>query len=129
MLAGSPMTSGPMQQLLMQMNIPLTMVFAFLAIRGTRYSSGQYMGAGAIIIGVVVALYPALTGQSSVANSVKYNFVFLAAMAPTSYCRLRSAPPPPRRTDASVCRFLRPMRTAVVSWCIIVFPSHPGCVA
>ncbi|KAN0036519.1 hypothetical protein ACTFIV_001817 [Dictyostelium citrinum] len=81
---GGIKTSGPLQQLLNQSVIPITMLLSFFFLK-ERYSLIQLGGALVIIGGVVVSLIPSLTGGNSGGNILFYNFFFLISMVPYAF--------------------------------------------
>lgn len=79
---GGIYTSGPMQQLLNQAIIPVTMVGAFFILK-ERYAWVQVVGALVIVGGVVVSLLPALTNkQGNSGNDFFWNMFYLINILP-----------------------------------------------
>jgi len=56
----SPRTSAPVQNLLFQLPVPLTMVLSKLLWPRTRYTRGQYIGAFVIVAGAITSILPQL---------------------------------------------------------------------
>jgi len=79
---GGIYTSGPMQQLLNQAIIPITMVGAFFILK-ERYSWIQVGGALLIVGGVIVSLLPALTNKTGNSGNVFFwNMFYLINILP-----------------------------------------------
>lgn len=79
---GGIYTSGPMQQLLNQAIIPVTMIGAFFILK-ERYSAIQIGGALVIVGGVIVSLLPALTNkQGNSGNVFFWNMFYLINIIP-----------------------------------------------
>lgn len=74
-------TSGPMQQLLNQAIIPVTMIGAFFILK-ERYSLIQIGGSGLIVVGVVVSLLPSLLGKQNSGNVFFWNMFYLCQVIP-----------------------------------------------
>jgi len=74
-------TTGPMQQLLTQVIIPVTMVGSYIFLK-ERYSAVQLGGAILITAGVVVSLYPTLHGKGTTGNVPFFNIFFLCQAIP-----------------------------------------------
>ncbi|KAN0036018.1 hypothetical protein ACTA71_005316 [Dictyostelium dimigraforme] len=77
---GGVSTSGPLQQLLNQAIIPVTMAASFIFLK-ERYSLIQLGGAFVIIGGVVTSLVPSLVGGSG-GNKPFWNFFYLLSVIP-----------------------------------------------
>ncbi|GAM26393.1 hypothetical protein SAMD00019534_095680 [Acytostelium subglobosum LB1] len=81
-IIGGISTSGPLQQLLNQAIIPITMIGSFFFLK-TRYSWVQLLGATVIIGGVFVALVPSLFGKGeNSGNKPFWNLFYLISMIP-----------------------------------------------
>lgn len=80
-IIGGIYTSGPMQQLLNQAIIPVTMVGAFFVLK-ERFSLIQIAGALLIVGGVVISLLPALTGNGNSGNVFFWNMFYLINIIP-----------------------------------------------
>jgi len=78
---GGIYTSGPMQQLLNQAIIPVTMVGAFFVLK-ERFSLIQILGALLIVGGVVISLIPSLTGKGNAGNVFFWNMFYLINIIP-----------------------------------------------
>jgi len=79
---GGIQTSGPMQQLLNQAIIPVTMIGAFFVLK-ERYSLIQIGGSGLIVAGVVLSLIPALTNKGeNTGNVFFWNMFYLCQVIP-----------------------------------------------
>jgi drug/metabolite transporter (DMT)-like permease len=75
-------TSGPMQQLLNQAIIPVTMIGAFFILK-ERYSIIQAGGAVLIVVGVVVSLLPSLLSKAdNTGNVFFWNMFYLCQVIP-----------------------------------------------
>lgn len=74
-------TSGTMQQLLTQAIIPVTMIGSFIFLK-ERYSLIQIGGSLLIVAGVVLSLFPSLTGGSNTGNILWANMFFLSQAIP-----------------------------------------------
>lgn len=83
MVFGGNHTPGPLQSLLYQASIPLTMFTTVIFLR-KRYKIIQYSGAFIILVGVIVSLLPALTGVSESLADLIWNIVFLSSIVPTA---------------------------------------------
>ncbi|KAK5578172.1 hypothetical protein RB653_003125 [Dictyostelium firmibasis] len=80
---GGVSTSGPLQQLLNQAIIPVTMITSFFFLK-ERYSFIQLGGALVIIGGVITSLIPSLVGGSG-GNKPFWNFFYLLSVIPGSF--------------------------------------------
>eukprot|EP01133_Synstelium_polycarpum_P015950 gene15950-18964_t len=80
-VVGGVSTPGPLQQLLNQAIIPVTMIASFVILR-ERYSWIQVSGALVILGGVGIALVPALTGKGESGGSVFWYFFYLLNVLP-----------------------------------------------
>jgi len=78
---GGIYTSGPMQQLLNQAIIPVTMVGAFFILK-ERFTKIQVVGSLIIVGGVVISLLPALTGKGNSGNVFFWNMFYLINIIP-----------------------------------------------
>jgi drug/metabolite transporter (DMT)-like permease len=83
---GSPYTPGPIQTIMFQLPIPLTMLLSYLAT-GKRFKTGQYVGGFVILSGCFLSVLPGIidvmngkgkgdnTGQQIKAASVLISFI------------------------------------------------------
>lgn len=78
---GGIKTTGPMQNLLNQAIVPVTMAGAFFILK-ERYTWLQAGGATTIVAGVVLSLVPSLTGSDNSGNSVFWNMFYLCQVIP-----------------------------------------------
>jgi len=81
---GGISTSGPLQQLLNQAIIPITMLVSFFILK-ERYSWIQLVGAVVIVGGVVTSLIPSLTGGGNSGNKPFWNFFYLISIIPYAF--------------------------------------------
>eukprot|EP01120_Amphizonella_sp_Union-15-10_P014588 TRINITY_DN7118_c0_g1_i2.p1 TRINITY_DN7118_c0_g1~~TRINITY_DN7118_c0_g1_i2.p1 ORF type:complete len:283 (+),score=25.38 TRINITY_DN7118_c0_g1_i2:2-850(+) len=79
MVFGGKETSGPLQALLFQGVIPVTMLVTFLFLK-TRYKTLQYIGAATVLLGVFVSIFPNLRGK----QTPVWEIVYFSATIPTA---------------------------------------------
>jgi len=98
MTFGGAHTSGPMQLLLSQAAIPMTMLFSWIVslealafifkrVLQVNYKWNHYVGAGTILLGIVVSLYGQLFGggDSGSSSSVAGLIIFFSSSIPTAF--------------------------------------------
>lgn len=76
---------GALQQLLIQLTIPMTMFLSIIWLRRT-YSLGQYTGALLIFIAIIVDIWPAFFDPSSdLSSPLFWIFVYTASVVPFAF--------------------------------------------
>lgn len=93
-VVGGVQVPGIMQNLLLQLAVPVTMLFSILLLKPatdtwkkhlkTFYTPFQYIGAVIVLLGLVISVLPSLTGSSGSAGPPLWDMVFSLATIPTA---------------------------------------------